>query len=141
METASNGFLGLKRLEKAFESNEFDMVLSDLQMPIMDGLEATKRYRKFEEEMSEKFEKFEKFEEHRGESEAKSVPMKGKSNTEMTKNYLKKKVRLLIVGMSANSDQEIAAEALISGMDYFITKPFSYKELSSVIRNHGSDIH
>ena len=141
VETASNGFLGLKRLEKAFESNEFDMVLSDLQMPIMDGLEATKRYRKFEEEKSEKLEEFEKFDEHRGESEAKSVQVKGKSNSEMTTNYLKKKVRLLIVGMSANSDQEIAAEALISGMDYFITKPFSYKELSSVIRNHGNEFH
>lgn len=137
VETASNGFLGLKRLEKAFETNDFDMVLSDLQMPIMDGLEATKRYRKFEEEKFEKEDEISlRYEEHDVEAEGKNGLLKDERNSEISRNSIKKKMRLLIVGMSANSDQEIAAEALTSGMDYFLTKPFSYKELSSVIRNH-----
>ena len=102
-ETAANGFIGLKILKEVFELQRFDMVLTDLQMPVMDGIEATRRYREFEKDQIELM----KF----------------------------KRKKLLIVGMSANSDDQSKQEALDSGMDYFITKPFSYQDLRPILQD------
>ena len=60
VDTASNGLLGLEKLKKNFGENVYDMVLTDLQMPVMDGMEATDRYRKFEGEQNVKSEYVEK---------------------------------------------------------------------------------
>ena len=111
VETAANGFIGLKILQDAFVSQKFDMVLSDLQMPVMDGIEATRRYREFEEE------------EMRRESKDDALI------------YKCKRKRLPIVGMSANSDDQSKQQALDSGMDYFITKPFSYQDLLPILHD------
>lgn len=47
---ANNGSEGLEILKKAYLSQEFDMLLTDLQMPVMDGFEMVKRFRIFEKE-------------------------------------------------------------------------------------------
>ena len=107
VKTAANGSIGLNILKEIFINQEFDMVLTDLQMPVMDGIEATRRYREFEEEENEKRSR---------------LP-----------GHIKAFKRLLIVGMSANSDDQSRQEALESGMDYFLSKPFSYKELRTIL--------
>ena len=99
--TAPNGAVGLEMLKEAYANQLFDMVLTDLQMPVMDGIEATKRFRSFE-------------------------------NDEIDNNKMKYK-KMLIVGMSANSDNKSKQEALESGMDFFVTKPFSYKDLMTIL--------
>jgi CheY-like chemotaxis protein len=107
VETAPNGSVGLKMLKEASVAQEFDMVLTDLQMPVMDGIEATRRFRAFEAE----------------EMKVGKVHCGGTSNLK----------RMLIVGMSANSDNQSRQEALESGMDYFVTKPFSYMDLRNIL--------
>ena len=109
VETAANGFIGLKILKQAFFSQAYDMVLTDLQMPVMDGIEATRRYREFE-----------------------AVESMRDSSCDLG-IQTKERKRLLIVGMSANSDNQSKQEALDSGMDYFISKPFSYKDLKPIL--------
>ena len=111
IDTACNGSVGLKLLKETFDNHVYDMVLTDLQMPVMDGIEATSRFRKFEEE----------------------IMMKELDDPLI----LKKRKRMLIIGMSANSDSISKQEALNSGMDYFVTKPFSYKDLASILMHHA----
>ena len=70
----------------------FDVILMDLQMPIMDGLEATKRIRAMEKSSRT--------------GEGCDLP------------------KQLILGVSANSDHETEEQAMQSGADAFIAKPF-----------------
>jgi CheY-like chemotaxis protein len=47
VETAINGLIGLERLKEAYDTQDIDMVITDLQMLVMDGIEATCRYTKY----------------------------------------------------------------------------------------------
>ena len=107
VKTAPNGSVGLKMLKESFARQEFDMILTDLQMPVMDGMECAGRFRLFEEEELKK--------------ELFDINIK-----------IKRK-RMLIVGMSANSDDVSKKIALDSGMDFFVSKPFSYQDLKPII--------
>ena len=114
VETASNGFVGLERLKKCYETRDFDLVLTDLQMPVMDGIEAVKRFRAFEEESG--------------------APT---SNPLSAPTWRSPGSRLMFVGMSANADDESKQEALEAGMDDFITKPFAYRDLAKILIRHS----
>ena len=41
--------------------------------------------------------------------------------------------RLFIMGMSANNDAQSRAEALATGMDVFVAKPFTYGNLVNIL--------
>ena len=101
VEIAANGLLGLHELMK----KRYDVVLMDMQMPVMGGAEATKQLRKHEED--------------------ENIP---------TAN------RQLIVGISANCDDETKDLALESGMDAFVQKPFSIEDLKSLFKEFTLEI-
>lgn len=86
---ASNGLIGLNMMKEKL----FDVVLMDLQMPVMDGHEAIKNLRLFEKE-----------------------------------NDVPHSERQIVIGISANADDETIALTALNGMDHFLPKPFSIED-------------
>jgi len=93
VDVAENGAIGLEKMK----AKDYSTVVMDLQMPVMDGLEATRRLRAYEK--SEEFES------------------SGKRPQ-------------FIIGASANGADDVMRDALASGMDFFIEKPFSVSILA-----------
>jgi signal transduction histidine kinase/ActR/RegA family two-component response regulator len=94
---------GLDCLEKV-ECGSYQLVLMDMQMPVMDGLEAAKRLR-----------------------------LREGATGDCTG-------RLVIVGVSANSDNESRQDAMSAGMDGFIAKPLDIRTLRTVLRSLGCGV-
>lgn len=107
--TAANGSIGLEMLKNSIVNNDFDMVLTDIQMPVMDGIEATVLFRQFEKE---------------------NMEMPGFASKRCRK-------RMLIIGMSATTDEHSRLKALNAGVDFFIPKPFVYKDLQMLLSTAG----
>jgi CheY-like chemotaxis protein len=101
--TAENGEVALKVVEDRWfqEQDVFDVILMDLQMPVMDGLEATKRLRQLE----------------------------------MTRVSANLAPRQVIIGVSANSDNDAALAAFDHGINAFIAKPFSTDTFNRTLRS------
>jgi DNA-binding response OmpR family regulator len=45
-------------------------------------------------------------------------------------------MRLFVIGMSANSDDETKQEVLVVGMDSFCPKPFKYRDFELIIESN-----
>ena len=156
IDTSINGSIGLKMMKEDYYLDKYDMVLCDLQMPVMDGIEATKRFRKFEDEENELNNNNNNdmsnnsilindndssnidSNDNTKNTISKNTSSKNNSNNTSSKNNNNNRnKRLLIIGMSANSDDQSKEDALNSGMDYFLAKPFSYQDLRPILlRNY-----
>ncbi len=95
---------GVKALE-ALAGQEFDLILMDLQMPNLDGLEATRRIRALEA----------------GPGRADYQGLAGRRGP------------VIIVGLSAHARPEDALEAQGAGMDDFLVKPIVRDRLTAVL--------
>jgi CheY-like chemotaxis protein/nitrogen-specific signal transduction histidine kinase len=95
LDEAVNGKLGADRYA-ASEPGYYKCILMDVQMPVMNGYEATKTIREFEQKIDD----------------GRRVP---------------------IVAMTANAFNEDKKEALESGMNAFVSKPFDINELLRVL--------
>ena len=108
---------GLECVEKVLASpNRYEVLLMDVNMPLMDGLEATERIRQWE----------------RGSCVVGDI----ESNT--TREVQEKK--LIIIGVSANSDAQSKQEALDAGMDGFISKPLKISNFVACMTDFGLDL-
>lgn len=110
--TAENGAQALDLVQKALQAQSadrekvpvFDIILTDLQMPVMDGLEATKRLREMEKQLF---------------SAATS------------------RLHHVVIGVSANSDQDIVQQTADCGFDGFLSKPFSMSAFQDLLEDMG----
>ncbi len=113
VEVANNGKVAFKKYTSS--PDDFDLIFMDIQMPEMDGLEATGEIRKWEEELI-----------------ADSSQLKAQDEKPATRNS-QPSTRVPIVAMTANTmkgDREMCLEA---GMDDYITKPIRRELVFEVI--------
>ena len=134
VDSAKNGLEGLNMMKK----NCYDLVLMDIQMPVMGGIECVLRFREFEAvyliDSSVKA------------SAISSISTISPSIAESSGINSPRLKRQLIIG-SANGDVSTREEALRCGMDAFMNKSFSLDAIVKVvkdtfelnIRSHNSD--
>ncbi|MBF0468199.1 MAG: response regulator, partial [Desulfamplus sp.] len=103
VEIAGNGVQAVSRFIENFSN--FDMIFMDINMPEMDGLEATRRIRELERERNY------------GNTSAQD----GGAATSDTREA--KPSRMPIVALTANAMKEFEDKCIEVGMDDFLTKP------------------
>ena len=109
--TAANGLEALQRIS----AHAFDVVLMDVQMPVMDGIAATTVIREIEQERSL------------------SRILPGDLYDDLARRL--RGGHVLIVAMTAHAMGEDRDICLAAGMDGYITKPFRPVQLSEVLRS------
>jgi signal transduction histidine kinase/CheY-like chemotaxis protein len=100
-ETATNGLEALER----FKDTQFDVVIMDVSMPVMDGLTATREMRKFERRC--------------------------RSNCQQNQD----RKRATIIALTAVLSASTQHEATVSGVDLFLTKPAPLKQLKEILQD------
>ena len=109
VDVAKNGREALDMMIKKY----YDVVLMDIRMPVMGGVEAVINFRNFE-----------------GSFQSYVI------DAATPLSCFPRQRRQLIVGMSANSDFNTREDALRSGMDAFLNKPFSLEAIVKVVREY-----
>ncbi|HDR15787.1 MAG TPA: response regulator, partial [Desulfobacteraceae bacterium] len=116
--TVANGLEALK----AFERETFDLILMDVQMPEMDGIEATRRIRRLEGERV-------------GSVEVESSRLKGKEDSPPSFERYPASGHIPIVAMTAHALKGDRERCLEAGMDDYVSKPVKAEVLYRVIEN------
>jgi CheY-like chemotaxis protein len=112
-----------KKAVDAYEKEHFDLILMDIQMPEMDGLEATAEIRKREEQLKAQGSKL-KAKDGAASDELSALNFQHSARSE----------RVPIVAMTAHAMKGDREKFLASGMDDYVPKPVKPENLFEVIK-------
>ncbi|KAI0492463.1 hypothetical protein KFK09_026736 [Dendrobium nobile] len=112
IDVVHNGLEAIYAVQRA----HFDLILMDVCMPVMDGLQATKHIRSFEEH---------------GYWDPSVTCSDSPTMPSGTKKCRKRKT---IIAMTANAMAESVADCLHNGMDSFVSKPVTFEKLKECLQ-------
>ena len=106
VEVVGDGLQAVEKFKVAGDS--FDLILMDIQMPEMDGLEATKRIRRLESESPNT-----------------------EASDDLKQNFIRK--RIPIIAMTAHAMQGDRENCMAAGMDDYLSKPIKREKVFEVL--------
>ncbi|KAK6129788.1 hypothetical protein DH2020_036462 [Rehmannia glutinosa] len=110
---------------RAVQSNNYHLVLMDVCMPVMDGLEATRLIRSYEETGSW------------DDAIKAGVDIQLPSPDSQSNSQLEKtRKRIPIIAMTANALSESADECYANGMDSFVSKPITFQNMKQCLQQY-----
>lgn len=123
VDIASNGAHCLQMME----NNQYAVILIDLQMPVLDGLETIKKIRKSEALSTTTL----------NSTDTQDDVENGQSNEIIDWGKMPSHHHQFVIGMSANSDSATEEEAMAAGMDAFLAKPVSLQQVLDICSRAG----
>ncbi|KAI9676117.1 MAG: ssk1 response regulator receiver [Caeruleum heppii] len=127
-QTAMNGRDAVRK----WRTGGFHLVLMDIQLPIMNGLEATKEIRRLE-----RLNSIGVFSSSASSSAPEAPPGQGPEGDDKLPNTILFKSPVIIVALTASSLQSDRHEALAAGCNDFLTKPVNFVWLERKVMEWG----
>ena len=124
-DVAYNGKEGVK----AVETNQYDLVLMDVQMPEMDGIQATKAIRRYEEQLKAQGSKL----------KAKDGASSGELSA-LSFEHSARSEHVPIVAMTANAMKGDLERCIEAGMDDYLSKPVRPQILQETIKKYLCEV-
>ncbi|MBA0774277.1 hypothetical protein Gotri_009497, partial [Gossypium trilobum] len=119
IDVVSNGVEAVR----AIQYHSYDLVLMDVCMPVMDGLQTTRLIRSFEETGN-------------WDEAAKAGIEKPSPSSDSLQPDCTPPKRIPIIAMTANALSESADECSANGMDSFISKPVTFQKLKECLEQY-----
>ncbi|KAF8036936.1 hypothetical protein BT93_C2614 [Corymbia citriodora subsp. variegata] len=120
MDVVNNGVEAVRAVQR----HTYDLILMDVCMPVMDGLQATRIIRSFEETGN-----WDAAVRAGIEQVSSDLSCNGHSPTESRE-------RVPIIAMTANALSESADECFANGMDSFVSKPVTFQKLKQCLEQY-----
>ena len=128
---AANGREAVDR----FKAEHFDLILMDVQMPKMDGFEATSEIRKIEDRRRKTEDGRQRTEDRR---QAKQTPNANQSTINNQQSSIQ---RVPIIALTAHAMKGDRERCLEAGMDDYVSKPLRAEELFKAIKKLINSSH